>query len=167
MGINTFSLHSAAFGAGESIPAIHTADGLNLSPPLAWQGEPSCTVSFVLLMDDPDAPQGTWVHWLLVNIPAKVHNLPTGTPRSPALANGAVHGLCWGVRRWHRLGYQGPQPPSGAAHHYRFLLRALDTRLALPSGCTLDQVHHASEGHVQAEAQLMGVYAREPANMMR
>lgn len=163
---NAFSLRSAAFSHGSSIPALHTADGLNLSPPLSWEGEPSTTLSFALLMDDPDAPQGTWVHWLLFNIPAKVHNLPTGLPRSPALANGAVHGLCWGVRDWNRLGYQGPQPPTGAAHHYRFLLRALDTKLALPAGCNLDAVERASDGHVQAEAQLIGVYAHEPASMV-
>jgi Raf kinase inhibitor-like YbhB/YbcL family protein len=118
-------------------------------------------------MDDPDAPQGTWVPWLLINSPAKVHNLPTGGPRTPALANGAAHGQCWGVKRWHRVGYQRPMPPAGATHHYRFVLRALDTMMALPSGCTLDQVHHASQEHVQAEAQLIGVESREPATMMR
>ena len=167
MGDDTFALQSPAFGAGDCIPAIHTADGLNLSPPLRWRGEPETTISYVLVLDDPDAPAGTWIHWLLFNIPAAIHSLPTGLPRNPELSNGAIHGLCWGVNRFHRLGYQGPQPPDGATHHYRFVLQALDTRLTLPSGCTLEQVRQASSGHVQAETQLIALYAHEPASMVR
>jgi Raf kinase inhibitor-like YbhB/YbcL family protein len=167
MGYDTFALETPAFAAGDSIPAIHTADGLNLSPPLRWRGEPETTLTYVLVLDDPDAPTGTWIHWLLFNIPATIHSLPTGLPRTPLLSNGASHGLCWGVKRFNRMGYQGPQPPDGATHHYRFVLRALDTRLSLPAGCTLDQVHQASSGHIQAEARLIGLYAREPASMVR
>ena len=167
MGFDPFALESPAFAPGDSIPAIHTADGLNLSPPLRWRGEPENTLSYVLVLEDPDATAGTWIHWLLVNIPAEIHHLPTGLPRTPVLSNGAIHGLCWGVNRFHRLGYQGPQPPYGAIHHYRFVLRALDTRLSLPAGCTLDQVRQASSGHIQGETKLIGLYAREPASMVR
>ena len=167
MAIDSFVLESPAFAPGNSIPAIHTADGLNLSPPLRWRGEPETTVSYVLVLDDPDAPTGTWLHWLLVDIPAELHRLPTGLSRAPMLPNGAIHGMCWGVNRYQRVGYQGPQPPDGATHHYRFVLRALDTRLSLPAGCTLEQVHQASSGHVKAESRLVGLYAREPASMVR
>lgn len=162
-----FVLESPAFAAGDSIPPIHTADGLNLSPPLRWRGEPDNTLSYVLVLEDPDAPAGTWIHWLLINIPAEIHSLPTGLPRTPVLSNGALHGLCWGVRRFQRLGYQGPQPPGGAVHHYRFVMQALDSRLNLPAGCSLDQVRQASSGHVQAQATLIGTYARQPVSMGR
>lgn len=165
MGTNTFALESPAFAAGDHIPAIHTTDGLNLSPPLLWRGEPETTHSYVLVLDDPDAPTGTWIHWLLINIPPEIHRLPTGLPRSPVLTNGALHGACWGVTRFQRLGYQGPQPPDGSTHHYRFRLQALDTRLSLASGCTVEQVRQASHGHVQAEASLIALYARQPVSM--
>jgi Raf kinase inhibitor-like YbhB/YbcL family protein len=93
----SFHLESPAFADGAMIPAIHSADGLDLSPPLRWSGAPPHTQSFALIVEDPDAPGGTWVHWVLFNIPGEVHGLPAGLDRSPELANGARHGGCWGV----------------------------------------------------------------------
>lgn len=153
-------LESAAFREGEAIPLIHSGDGLDLSPPLRWWGETAQTRSFTLVLEDPDAPAGVWLHWLLFDIPASIHALPAGLPREPVLANGARHGRCWGVEQCTRLGYYGPQPPLGASHRYRFMLTALDTHLDLPAGATLETVRAAMAGHVLAETLLTGFYHR-------
>lgn len=154
-----FALESRAFGDGERIPAVHTLEGLNLSPPLQWSGEPPGTRSLALVMDDPDAPAGLWQHWLLFNIPASLHALPAGLERSPELANGCRQGQCWGMERFERLGYQGPQPPPGRVHHYRFSLHALDRPLQLAAGCSVFDLERAIAGHALATATLIGVYA--------
>lgn len=154
-----FALESRAFSDGERIPPVHTLEGLNLSPPLHWSGEPPGTRSLALVMDDPDAPAGLWQHWLLFNISADLHALPAGLERSPELANGARQGMCWGVEHFDRLGYQGPQPPPGHAHHYRFSLHALDRPLQLAAGCSVFDLKQAIAGHVLATATLTGVYA--------
>jgi hypothetical protein len=155
----SFHLESPAFGDGDLIPAIHTAEGLNLSPPLRWGGAPGPTRSFALVLNDPDAPAGTWVHWVLFNIPAEIHGLPAGLERAPLLANGARHGSCWGVRDFHRIGYQGPQPPSGETHRYSFQLFALDQPLELEPGSSVFSLQNALDGHVLARAELTGLYA--------
>ena len=111
------------------------------------------------MLDDPDAPPGPWVHWVLFNIPASLERLPAGLERSPELANGARHGRCWGVSTFHRLGYQGPQPPAGRAHRYRFALHALDGPLELEPGCSVVELRQAMAGHALACAQLTGLYA--------
>ena len=111
----TFHLESPAFRDGELIPLIHTCEGLNLSPPLRWSGAPEHTRSYALLLEDLDSPAGSWVHWLLFNIPAALRALPAGLERAPELPNGARHGSCWGVGRFERIGYQGPLPPAGLA----------------------------------------------------
>lgn len=112
MGSNngTFHLESPAFRDGQLIPVIHTGEGLNLSPPLRWSGAPAATRSYALLLEDPDSPAGSWVHWLLFNIPAALRALPAGLERAAELPNGARHGSCWGVGRFERIGYQGPLP---------------------------------------------------------
>jgi len=156
---NRFLLHSPAFADGGVIPALHTADGLNLSPPLRWQGAPAGTQSLVLVLDDPDAPGGPWVHWLVYAIPPALHALPAGLERHGSLPNGVRQGLCWGTRRFTRLGYQGPQPPPGPAHHYHFRLFALDRILPLPAGCAWPEVRQEMEGHVLADVGLTGLYA--------
>lgn len=161
MNLGTFILRSPAFGDGDPIPALHTSQGLDLSPPLQWQGEPPQTRSYALVLDDPDAPMGTWVHWVLFNIPADLHALPIGMERSPELANGARHGSCWGVEQFERIGYQGPQPPAGRCHRYRFVLHAVDTVLELPPGCSVSELQQQLNGHVLASAQLTGTYRLE------
>ena len=143
-----FALSSSAFAQGKPIPAKYTCDGPDISPPLAWSDAPRGTQSFALIMDDPDAPAGTWVHWVLFNLPAQTHQL----------AEKAAQGV-QGCNSWGRLGYGGPCPPSGT-HRYFFRLYALDTLLQLPAGATKEQVLRAMQGHVLAQAELMGVYAR-------
>jgi Raf kinase inhibitor-like YbhB/YbcL family protein len=157
----SFHLGSPAFADGALIPVIHTGEGLNLSPPLQWGGAPPGTGSYALVLDDPDAPSGPWVHWLLFNIPASQQRLPAGLERSPELPNGARHGSCWGVSTFHRLGYQGPQPPAGArrAHRYRFQLHALDGPLPLEPGCSVFELRQAMASHRLGSAELTGLYA--------
>jgi hypothetical protein len=151
-------LRSNAFASGDWIPRVHTGEGENLSPPLHWQGAPAGTLSYALILDDPDAPAGLWIHWVLFDIPAAVTSLPAGLAPHDQLADGSRHGSCWGVDRFSRRGYQGPQPPPGPAHHYRFQLSALDTRLGLPAGATAAEVRGAMAGHRLAEASLVGLY---------
>ncbi len=134
-------LEIPAFRDGEWIPRIHSGEGRDLSPPLSWSGAPQGTRSFVLILDDPDAPPGLWVHWVLFDIPADVHELPAGLPRTPILENGSRQGNCWGVTSFSRMGYHGPLPPPGQPHRYRFTLSALDQQLALPAGATAAEVH--------------------------
>jgi Raf kinase inhibitor-like YbhB/YbcL family protein len=157
----SFHLESPAFADGAMIPAIHSADGLDLSPPLRWRGAPAHTQSFALIVEDPDAPGGSWVHWVLFNIPGEVHGLPAGLDRSPELPNGARHGGCWGVDQCQRIGYQGPEPPPGQAHRYVFALTALDAPLDLAPAVTPAELREAMRGHELATAQLTGLYARE------
>lgn|GEM_PF-1682365 len=158
-GNGSFMLESPAFSDGGLIPSLHSGEGLDLSPPLRWRGAPAGTRSYALVMDDPDAPTGPWLHWLLFNIPAQLQRLPAGLERSPELPNGARHGRCWGVSTFQRLGYQGPLPPAGRAHRYRFQLHALDQVLELPPGCTVADLQRAMAGHVLGCTELIGLYA--------
>jgi len=146
---------SPAFSEGETIPVQYTCDGNDISPPLTWSDPPDGTVSFALISDDPDAPMGTWVHWVVYDIPADVSGLPENVPEKPALDNGAVQG----VNDFGSIGYGGPCPPSGI-HRYYFKLYAIDAKLGLKSGAAKDMVLEAMRGHVLAEAQLMGRYSR-------
>lgn len=146
---------SPAFGEGESMPATYTADGEDISPPLEWTGVPEGAKSIALINDDPDAPVGTWVHWVLYNIPPDVTSLEENMPPDETLANGARQG----TTDFGRIGYGGPAPPSGT-HRYFFKVYALDTMLDLPTGATKRQVGDAMQGHVLAEGQLMGKYSR-------
>lgn len=152
----TFQLSSSAFGNGEQIPAIYTGDGADHSPPLAWSDQPAGTASFALVCDDPDAPRGTWVHWVLFNLPGNARELPQQLPTDGTLPGGARQGQ----NDFGRLGYGGPAPPRGRPHRYFFKLYALDARLDLPVGATKAQLLSAIEGHVLAEAQLLGTYQR-------
>jgi len=151
----TFQLTSLAFNAGEPIPRKYTCDGENISPPLQWTGSPADTKSFALIADDPDAPVGTWVHWVLYNIPASSTHLPKALPNSATLPDGSVQG----TNSWPKLGYGGPCPPSGT-HRYYFKLYALDARTSLPSSATKEQLLSAMQGHVLAQTELMGTYRR-------
>lgn len=146
---------STAFTDGGTIPQKYTCDGADVSPPLAWDNVPEGTKSFALICDDPDAPMGTWVHWVLFNLPADTHNLPEAVPPDKELSNGARQG----TNDFRKIGYGGPCPPSGT-HRYYFKLYALDTLLDLPAGVSKAQLLKAMEGHVLAEGQLMGRYSR-------
>ena len=151
----TLEITSSAFSEGEMIPTGYTCDGPDVSPDLAWTGVPESTQSLALICDDPDAPMGTWVHWVLFNIPPGARGLPGEISPDAALENGARHG----TNDFGRLGYGGPCPPGGT-HRYFFKLYALDTELDLASGITKAQLVEAMEGHILAEAQLMGKYKR-------
>jgi Raf kinase inhibitor-like YbhB/YbcL family protein len=148
----TFDLTSPAFAPGEPIPTKYTCDDQDISPPLKWSDPPGGTQSFALIMDDPDAPVGIWVHWVLFNLSPDTRDLPEQAA-SPAGAQD-------GQNSWKRTGYGGPCPPSGA-HRYFFKLYALDTTLNLPAGATKAQVLKAMEGHILAQAEVMGVYSRQ------
>ncbi len=143
---------SAAFAAGEPIPTKHTCDGEDVSPPLSWEDAPEATVSFALICDDPDAPAGTWVHWVIFGILAGSREIPT----SAFTPGGAKQG----INDFRRIGYGGPCPPPGPAHRYFFKLYALDSGLELEEGATKRDLLAAMEGHILAEAQLMGTYQR-------
>ena len=154
-------LTSTAFTEGKPIPAKYTADGNNISPPLRWTGAPAETKSFVLIADDPDAPDPkkpkmTWVHWVIFNIPATATELPEETATTPTLDNGASQG----TNDFKRTGYGGPAPPPGGAHRYFFKLYALDTALTLKPGATKNEVLKAMTGHIRAQTQLIGTYGR-------
>ena len=151
----TLEITSSAFSNGEMIPARYTCDGSDVSPDLSWRGVPNSAKSLALICDDPDAPMGTWVHWVLFNIPAEAVGLPAEISSSATLENGARHGK----NDFRRLGYGGPCPPGGT-HRYFFKLYALDTELKLDSGITKAQLVEAMQGHILAEAQLMGKYKR-------
>jgi Raf kinase inhibitor-like YbhB/YbcL family protein len=153
-------IRSPAFDPESKIPDRHTCDGEDLSPALAWSVVPGGARSFVLMMDDPDAPPGTWVHWLLYDLPADRHELPEGLGRSESLVGGGLQGMCWGVESFSRVGYYGPCPPPGLPHRYHFRLYALDSRLGLPPKAEKKQVVDAMKGHVLAEAELVGLYGR-------
>jgi Raf kinase inhibitor-like YbhB/YbcL family protein len=150
-------LISTAFSEGTPIPAQYTCDGKNASPPLKWSGVPSGVKSFALIADDPDAPVGTWVHWVLYDLPPDASELAQDLPKGPQIPNGAKQGL----NDFKQLGYGGPCPPPGKPHRYFFKLYALDTQLALKPGATKKEVERAMEKHILAQGQLMGTYKRQ------
>ncbi len=152
---HALSIESSAFEYGDPIPRDYACDGSDISPPLSWSNAPPETKSFVLICDDPDAPAGTWVHWVYYDIPSNVTQLPEAFPPDERPeAKGAQ-----GITDFKRIGYGGPCPPGGT-HRYFFKLYALDTVLGLDPGASKRQVLRAAEGHVLAEAQLMGTYSR-------
>ncbi len=148
-------LLSEAFQAGEAIPERYTCAGENISPQLAWLNPPEGSTYIVLTLDDPDAPGSTWVHWLAYNIPVGVGVLEAGVGSDPTLDGFGAFGL----NSWGETSYGGPCPPTGT-HRYFFRLYALDEALTLPSPPTMSQLQQAMIGHVLAEANLMGLFAR-------
>lgn len=151
-----FELTSSAFKSGDPIPRRYTCEGEDLSPPLHWSVPPATTKSFVIIADDPDAPVGTWVHWVLYNVPLDLRGLAEGVPPKDRLPDGALQGL----NDFKRVGYGGPCPPPGKHHRYYFRLYALDVTLNLKPRATKAQVLDACKGYVLAEAQLMGRFGR-------
>ena len=146
---------SSTFREGEMIPKKYTDDGENISPPLSWTGVPANAKSIALIADDPDAPRGTWVHWVLFDLPPQTAGLPENVPKRTTLSNGGRQG----INDSHSIGYDGPAPPSGT-HRYYFKVYALDVMLTLESGITKAQLLKAINGHILAEGQLMGRYKR-------
>jgi Raf kinase inhibitor-like YbhB/YbcL family protein len=151
----TITITSSAFAEGGMIPRKHTCDAEDISPDLKWSGVPKEARSLALVCDDPDAPVGTWVHWVLFNVPPDITGLAVGIAPDATLKIGARHGK----NDFGRLGYGGPCPPGGT-HRYFFKLYALDTLLNLDSGSTKAQLLAAMKGHILAEGQLMGKYKR-------
>jgi Raf kinase inhibitor-like YbhB/YbcL family protein len=147
---------SSVFTEGSAIPAKYTCDGDDISPPLKWSVVPQGAKSLALICDDPDAPGGIWVHWVLYNIPATMTELPEGIPTSDSVLGSARQG----VTDFRRVGYGGPCPPRGNPHRYFFKLYALDTELSLKPKATKKDVVEAMRDHVLAEGQLMGTYKR-------
>ena len=151
----TLRISSSAFEDRETIPQEYTCDGKDISPPLAWSGAPTGTVSFALIVDDPDAPVGVWDHWIVFDIPPDVTGLPAAVPAGDTLPGGGVQGS----NSWRRTSYGGPCPPSGT-HRYLFKLYALDTTLGLKPGANKKAVETAMQDHMLASAQLIGTYKR-------
>jgi hypothetical protein len=149
-----FSVRSTSFQDGGSIPRRYTCDGVGLSPQMQWQSAPAGTKSFVIVMDDPDAPID-FVHWLVYNIAPSVRELAEGASTRDAMPLGSSEG----TNNFDRLMYGGPCPPHGL-HHYYFRVYALDIRLDLPPGATRKQVDAAMNGHILAQVQIVGTYQR-------
>ncbi|HET7583866.1 MAG TPA: YbhB/YbcL family Raf kinase inhibitor-like protein [Gemmatimonadaceae bacterium] len=160
MSNGTFTIQSPAFGERQEIPATYTCEGRDVSPPLQWAGEPPGTRSFALIVDDPDAPdpkkpQRTWVHWVVYDVPSNVHSLAEGAGGKDAPAGARA-----GNNDWKRGAWGGPCPPTGR-HRYFFKLYALDTVLEGLDHPSKAQLEAAMQGHVLAEAQLVGLYQKK------
>ncbi len=156
----TMKLSSPSFQHNQRIPKQFTGEGVDISPALQWEGAPAGTKSFALICDDPDALSvagKVWVHWVIWNIPPTATGLPENVEKKEMVLGGARQGL----NTWPRLGYNGPMPPPGhGVHHYHFRLYALDTMLELPAKSTKPQLEAAMQGHILAQAELIGTYER-------
>ena len=149
-------LKSSAFRSGADIPRKHTCDADDVSPQFSWSNVPSGTKAFALIADDPDAPGGTWVHWVIYDLPAATHELGEGMNKNETLANGGKQG----VNDFRKVGYGGPCPPPGKPHRYFFKLYALDAATNLKPRATKQQLLAAMKGHILGEAELIGRYKR-------
>ncbi len=146
---------SLAFEEGAMIPKKYTCDDIDISPPLKWSMVPDGTKTFAIICDDPDAPMGTWVHWVVYNLPANINELSEDVPPSEILPNGAKQGR----NDFGKIGYGGPCPPGGT-HRYYFKIYALSEELKVEAGITKSELLKAMEGHILSEGQLMGRYKR-------
>jgi Raf kinase inhibitor-like YbhB/YbcL family protein len=152
----TILISSSVFSEGGTIPLKYTCDGEDISPPLSWSGVPENAKSLALIADDPDAPLGTWVHWVLYNMPASSAGLPEGVPVEQVIGGIGTQGN----NSSRKNGYSGPCPPKGAPHRYYFKLYALDIELDLAPGVSKADLEKAMQGHILAQGQLMGKYGR-------
>ena len=151
----SFIIKTTAFLEGETIPTKYTCNGVDVSPGLSWTGVPEGTKSLSLIADDPDAPVGTWTHWIIWNIPPETV-LSEGVPKNEILEDGTRQGY----NDFKRIGYGGPCPPPGKPHRYFFRLYALDIKLEVKAGVGRNELERAVKGHVLAQAELMGKYGR-------
>ena len=151
-----FELRSSAFRQNQAIPKKYTCDGSDVSVSLNWNDPAQETKGFALIADDPDAPCGTWVHWVLYDLSADTRELAEDIPAKETLDDGAKQGK----NDFGKIGYGGPCPPPGPTHHYHFKLYALDKMVGLRPGATKQQILNAMEGHVLAQAELVGTYKR-------
>jgi hypothetical protein len=151
----TLSISSSAFAAGAAIPAVYTCRGKGISPPIAWSGAPETARSLALIMDDPDAPAGTFVHWVIYNLPATATGLPESVPGAATLPDGSLQGS----NSARRTGYTAPCPPSGT-HRYFFKVYALDSVLELASGANKEALLKAMQGHILTRGELMGTVTK-------
>ena len=152
-----FRITTTAFSNGGTIPKNYTCDGPDLSPPLTWKDPPAGTQSFALITDDPDAPAGTWVHWVIYNIPSTTKELPEGVQKTEKLPDGTLQGR----NDFRKIGYGGPCPPPGKPHRYFFKLYALDTKLSLKPGATKAELESAMKGHTLGQTEIMAKYGRQ------
>lgn len=152
----SFKIWTTAFAPGGTIPKLYTCEGKDVSPPLAWTAPPAGTRSLVLMLLDPDAPGGTWTHWLVYNLPGTAGSLAANVPKAATLPDGAHQGR----NDFGNLGFGGPCPPPGKPHHYVFHLLALNVALDLPPGETRHNLEQAIQGHILAQAQLTGRFGR-------
>lgn len=152
----SFSVSSAAFSAGARVPEEYTCSGANHSPALQWSGAPAGVKEYALIVADPDAPSGTFIHWVAYNIPSSVTSLPEGVAVGKGLAGGGIQGANGAGRK----GYFGPCPPPGSDHHYHFQVFALDAPLNAAPDLEADALESAMKGHVIGTAELVGVYSR-------
>src|SRR5574337_341540 len=151
-----FRIESTSFKGGAFIPARFSCQGENISPPLKWTNAPTGARSFALIVDDPDAPGGIWTHWVVFNLPGQTRALDESVPKRDELPNGGLQGLT----SFGSVGYGGPCPPPGKAHHYIFRLYALDAMLSLQPGASREDVLAALKGHALGQAQLTGLFKR-------
>ena len=156
VGATTINITSSVFSGGGTIPKKYTCDGQDVSPPLTWSGAPASTQSLALIADDPDAPVGTWVHWVLYDLPANTKELAENVAKQEQLPSGARQGR----NDFRKLGYGGPCPPPGKPHRYYFKLYALDKKVDLKPGATKADVESAMQGHILAQGELMGRFGR-------
>ena len=153
----SLTLRSGSFEPDHEIPMKYTCDGLDISPQLSWGGAPESTESFTLIMDDPDAPSGTFTHWVIYNISASRTELPEGVTAEKIVKKGCSQAL----NDFRMAGYGGPCPPPGKPHHYHFKLYALNTVLDVPSGMPRRAIETTMKGHVIAQAEIVGLYKRK------
>ena len=154
-----FSLSSPAFEHNTRVPKTYTGEGKDTSPPLEWSAPPPETRSFAIICEDPDAPRGTWDHWLIWNIPPDTRKLTEGVAKTDTVT--LLEDACQGKNSWPQIGYNGPMPPPGhGTHHYNFVLYALDTVLDLKSGADKKALLAAMDKHILGKAKLTGTYSR-------
>jgi len=152
----SFTLSSSGFQPGGDIPSKYTCSGAGVSPALIWMDPPAGTESFALIADDPDAPVGTWVHWVAYDLPASARQLPEGVAKTDVISGGGTQGR----NDFGKTGYDGPCPPPGKPHRYYFKLYALDSKLNLKPGATKKAAEQAMQGHILAQAEVMGRFQR-------
>ena len=149
-------LTSPAIAPGATIPATYSCSGADRSPALSWSGAPPPTRAFALIVDDPDAPGGIFMHWVAYNIPVTTSSLPEGVPQNAQIPGGGTNG----INGFGHIGYNGPCPPAGKIHHYHFRLYALDSAVNLGDGADATTLTSAMKGHIVASAELVGTFSR-------